>query len=65
MPSKPKTGYKMLMHMQELAHTAAEHVLQEAGAVVATQVVEYVLPAIGAIVTVAMLPHTYAKIHRV
>ncbi|KAK9858840.1 hypothetical protein WJX84_002212 [Apatococcus fuscideae] len=49
---------------KELAHTAAEHVLQEASAIVATQVVEYVLPAIGAIVTVAMLPHTYAKIHR-
>ena len=50
---------------QKLASTGAKQVLEQASAGIASQVVGYVIPAIGALLTVAMLPHTYHKIHQV
>lgn len=51
--------------LQKLASTGAKQVLEQASAGIASQVVGYVIPAIGALLTVAMLPHTYHKIHQV
>ncbi|KAK9827485.1 hypothetical protein WJX74_005118 [Apatococcus lobatus] len=49
---------------KKLASTGAKQVLEQASAGIASQVVGYVIPAIGALLTVAMLPHTYHKIHQ-
>ncbi|KAK9816063.1 hypothetical protein WJX74_002579 [Apatococcus lobatus] len=49
---------------KKLASTGAKQVLDQACAGIASQVVGYVLPAIGALLTVAMLPHTYHNIHQ-
>ena len=51
--------------LQKLAWMGAKQVLEQACEAVAKQVAGYVLPGIGALLTVAMLPHTYHKIHQV
>ncbi|KAK9815967.1 hypothetical protein WJX74_002020 [Apatococcus lobatus] len=49
---------------KKLASTGAKQVLEQACAAIASQVVTYVFPAIGTLLTIAMLPHTYHKIHQ-
>ena len=50
--------------MQKLAVSVAKDVLDAAAEKVAEEVLKNLVPALGALLTVAVLPHTYSKIHQ-